>query len=71
MKDEPFLKKLGKKIVKLRDERGISQMELARRLGTGNSQIRLIEVGDANPTIKTLLKIAQELEVSVSELVNI
>lgn len=71
MKNQVFIKKLGEKIAQIRKEKGISQLELANRLDTHNNQIRRIEVGEGNPTINTLLDIAKELEVSVSDLVNI
>lgn len=71
MKNKVFIKKLGAKIVELRKEKGISQLELANRLDTHNNQIRRIEVGEGNPTINTLLDIAKELEVSITELVNV
>lgn len=71
MRNETFIKKLGEKIVQLRKEKGISQLELANRLDTHNNQIRRIEVGEGNPTINTLLDIAKELGVSVNDLVNI
>ncbi len=71
MKNEVFLKKLGKKIVRLREEKQISQNEMARRLGTYNNQIRRVELGLVSPTITTLLSLCEELDVKISDLVNI
>ena len=71
MKSEVFLEKLGKKIVQLRKEKDISQIELARRLNTHNNQIRRIELGLVNPTIITLLLICEELDISISDLVKV
>lgn len=71
MKDEVYLKKLGEKVVLLREKRGVSQRELARRIKTNNTQIRRIETGIVNSSINMLRKIAKEFDVSISELVNI
>lgn len=71
MKDEIYLKKLGKKIVQLREEKDISQRELARRIKTNNTQIRRIETGAVNSSINMLRKIAKEFEITVGQLVDI
>ncbi len=71
MENEVFLKKLGEKIVLLRKEKSISQIELARRLNTHNNQIRRIELGLVSPTITTLLLLSKELDISISDLVKV
>jgi transcriptional regulator with XRE-family HTH domain len=71
MKDEIYLRKLGERIVEIRKEKGITQLELSDRLETKNTQIRRIERGTVNSTINMLRKIAKELSISVSELVNV
>lgn len=71
MKDEIYLKKLGDKIVRLREEKDISQRELARRIKTNNTQIRRIETGIVNSSINMLRKIAKEFDITISELVDI
>lgn len=71
MKDEVFLRKLGKKIVELRTENEISQNELAKRIGSKNTHVRRIERGEVSSSINMLRRIAEELGVSISELVNI
>ena len=49
----------------------LSQEALAQKAGTTWSSIVKIETSpDANPTIKTLVKIADALEVSLDELVG-
>lgn len=70
MELELYLKELGKRIEKLRKEKGMSQNELARRLGTKNNQIRRIEKGLANCTVATLWKVAEALEVEFGELLG-
>ncbi len=71
MKDELYLKKLGKKIVLLRKERKISQRELARRIKTNNTQIRRIENGEVNSSINMLRKLAKEFDIPIGELVTV
>jgi len=71
MKDAVYLKKLGEKIALLRKEKGWSQEELAERLGTKHTQIGRVERGEANSTINMLRKISHELDITISELVNI
>jgi len=56
--------------VELRKAKGITQQELAERLGTKNTQVRRIERGTVNSTINMLRKIAVELEIPISDLVN-
>ncbi len=57
--------------VKLSPKKQISQNEMARRLGTYNNQIRRVELGLVSPTITTLLRLCEELDIKISDLVNI
>jgi transcriptional regulator with XRE-family HTH domain len=70
MEDTVYLQRLGERIVELRKAKGITQQELAERLGTKNTQVRRIERGTVNSTINMLRKIAVELEIPISDLVN-
>jgi transcriptional regulator with XRE-family HTH domain len=61
---------LGDIGVRLRQERqraGISQRELARRLGVSASLISQVESGQSKPSVSTLYAIVTELEVSVDD----
>jgi DNA-binding XRE family transcriptional regulator len=49
---------------------GLDQRELARRIGTSASHLVVIEKVGANPTMKTLQKIADALSISIKELVG-
>ena len=71
MKKEDFLKKLGENIVRLRDKQGLRQIDLAIELNIDDSSLRRIESGRTNPTIITLKKIADVLEVNLSEIVDV
>ena len=49
---------LAELVYKMRTEAGISQAELARRMGTGQPFISAVEHGGRTPTIATLNRIA-------------
>jgi transcriptional regulator with XRE-family HTH domain len=68
---EILLKKIGKKIKELREQKGVSQQTLAYACDFEKSNMSRIESGRTNPTIITLFKIANALSVSLEELVNI
>jgi transcriptional regulator with XRE-family HTH domain len=71
MEKEEFLKRLGENIVRLRDKRGLRQIDLATKLNIDDSSLRRIESGRTNPTIITLRSIADALEVNLSEIVDV
>jgi transcriptional regulator with XRE-family HTH domain len=50
-------------IVRYRAEHDLSQRELARRLGMKQPQVARLELGEVNPTIETLMRIASSLGV--------
>lgn len=54
-------RELGMLILEKRLELGISQRELAERIGTSQNRIYLIESGEANPTLDTLQRLSAEL----------
>ena len=61
--------KLGLTIRKIREEStDFSQDKLALEVDLSENQIRRIEKGQTNPTIKTLLKIAKALNVDIKDL---
>jgi transcriptional regulator with XRE-family HTH domain len=62
---EPFLQ-LADEVLRLRLERGWSQSELARRAGTGQTNISRIECGLANPTLATISNIAEAFGVDLT-----
>jgi len=59
---------LGLKIYKQRLKKGLSQVELARRIGVSHSMISHYEKGDKSPQIITLEKIAAVLDVDFNYL---
>jgi transcriptional regulator with XRE-family HTH domain len=60
----PYLD-IANDVLALRLERGWSQTELARRAGTKQANVSRIESGVANPTVKTLQKLAEALGTEV------
>jgi transcriptional regulator with XRE-family HTH domain len=66
---EPDLKnKLGLRIKALRLERNMTQNALAIECDFEKASMSRIESGQANPTISTLFKISNALDVKISEL---
>jgi predicted transcriptional regulator len=52
-------------LIRKRTEKGLSQEELARKIGTRQSAISRLESGRYNPTLKALQKIAQALDAKI------
>ena len=58
--EEDFYVRIAIQIAKLREEQGISQQELARRLHTSQQMVsRLEDTSNKSFTLKTLIKLAQ------------
>ena len=56
---------LAEDIIRLRVERGWSQKELAKKLGTWQANVSRLEHGQANPTLETLRKLSEVFEVDL------
>lgn len=67
---DQFYKNLGKRIKYLRENLGLSQEKLAEKAGISLDFLGKIEVCINKPGIRSILKIANALNVSVSELTN-
>jgi ribosome-binding protein aMBF1 (putative translation factor) len=50
-------------IVRYRAEHDLSQRELAERLGMKQPQVARLELGEVNPSIETLMRLASELKI--------
>jgi len=59
---------LARNLRRLRLERGWSQDDLAAEAGTRQALVSAIEIGEANPTLASLEKLAATLEVTLAEL---
>jgi putative transcriptional regulator len=64
-------KKIGERIVELRTQKGWSQSDLARACNKDRQAIEKLESGKVNPTLFTLLEVANALEISLSKLVEL
>lgn len=61
---------IGKKIVFVRKNKGISQRKLAQMLNWNPSNLVRIEKGRVTPSLKTIEEIAEKLDVPISVLIN-
>lgn len=61
---------IGNKIRILREEKNISQVDLAYSCNFDKSNMSRIEAGNTCPNVFTLYKIAQKLEVELFELLQ-
>mgnify|MGYP005989090481 CR=1 FL=1 len=66
--EKKFIKQLGKRIVQLRISKSLKQIDLAIKLNIEDSSLRRLESGRTNPTVKTLLRIANALDVEFKDL---
>jgi transcriptional regulator with XRE-family HTH domain len=57
---------IAMEIIRLRDKAGLTQAELAKRIGTSQSTIARLESGENLPSVKTLTKIATALEMPIT-----
>lgn len=76
MTDEEFLKRFGRNVSDARHELGISQTELANRIGTSSSKenqrsyISRLESGNRNPGIVLVHRMSIALNVPMSKLLG-
>jgi transcriptional regulator with XRE-family HTH domain len=66
--EETFIANLGIHIRQLREKKGMSQQDLADDCGITQNQVGRIERAEINTTIKTLVRIANTLDVEPKEL---
>jgi len=70
VKKEDLQRKIGLRVIELRDQIGWSQSDLARACNKDRQAIEKIENGKVNPTLFSLYEIAKALEIPVSKLIN-
>jgi transcriptional regulator with XRE-family HTH domain len=61
---------VGFNVQRLRRERGLSQEELSFRSGFTRAYLSGLEAGRRNPTIDSLSKLAQALDIEIEELIR-
>jgi transcriptional regulator with XRE-family HTH domain len=52
-------------LVKYRAEHGLTQTALARKIGISQPAVARMEIGEHMPTIKTLMKISEALDIEI------
>jgi len=62
--------KLGEKIKSIRISQGLTQIDLAYKIGKDQPSINRLEKGKINPSFLYLTVIAEGLEVTISELLK-
>jgi transcriptional regulator with XRE-family HTH domain len=70
IKGNTLLEAVCKSVHERREQLGISQEELAHRAGLHRTYISDIERGARNPSLKTLSRLADALEMSTSDLIR-
>lgn len=70
MKKSDINKKVGLRIIELRERKGWQQVELARACNKDRQAIEKLENGRVNPTLYSLCEIAKALEVPIASLVD-
>lgn len=67
-KTDRYLKNFGENLQKLREEREISTRQFADLADISHSSVGRLESGKTNPTLTTLIKLAEALGVSIDTL---
>jgi len=71
LKKTELNKKIGLRIIALREKKGWNQSDLARACGKDRQAIEKLENGKVNPTLYSLYEVAKALEIPLSELLDI
>lgn len=64
------VKKLGENLKKIRLNKNITQIEIAKKLGVDRSFVSNIENAKTNPTLATITNLAKALGVYTNELLK-
>lgn len=65
-----FILNLGIHVRQIREKKGLSQQDLADDCGITQNQVGRIERAEINTSVKTLVKIANALDIEPKELFN-
>jgi putative transcriptional regulator len=68
MDKETLLLKLGERVREIRTQKGLTQTELANRIGKDHPSINKLENGKVNPSYYFLCEVAKGLGVDVKDL---
>jgi transcriptional regulator with XRE-family HTH domain len=64
------IQRFGKQLQKLRTRRGLTQEQLAVTAGLSRTFLTRLELGQHDPSLSTLVRLAKALRVSVTELLG-
>lgn len=67
---DAFVKALARVLLSAREQRGLSQTELATKAGLSQPHIGYIEQGKRSPSVESLKRLAIALDTSATELVS-
>jgi transcriptional regulator with XRE-family HTH domain len=70
MQPNRTLRALANRIKELREQKGISQEELAHRAGLSRTGMGFLETGKRWPRLDTLMKVADGLNIPLNELLK-
>lgn len=70
MLDEQIIESFGRVLKKSREAKGLSQEALAHAIQSHATHISRLENGHKQPTLTTLFKIAEKLEIEPEELIT-
>lgn len=62
--------RLGKQLQRVRTSRGLTQEQLAVNVGLSRTFLTRLELGQYDPTLSTLVRLAKALRVSVTDLLG-
>lgn len=70
MEKDILLKDLGNRIREIRKGKGMSQKQLAHKIGKDKQSIQRLEVGNVNPSYIYLLEVCRGLEIELKDVLN-
>jgi len=70
-KNQEYLDRVGKRLVKIREEKKITQEKLQELTNFDTRQIGRIERAETNASISIIKAIADALKIEISELLNV
>jgi transcriptional regulator with XRE-family HTH domain len=69
MDKKAMLEQLGLRVKEVRLQKGLTQTELANKIGKDHPSINKLENGKVNPSYVFLLEVAQGLEVHIKDII--
>ena len=70
-RNQDFDRKLAERIKRARLQKGLTQVQVAQELGIQQPAFAKYELGERQPTLATLPKLAELLEISIEELLGV